>query len=605
MKRIQAERGKPLVRAEIEYDWHGRANFTRRYAASIVTFVMRSFMLDEQLEEANSALEELCQHYLDNPEDIYESHSFHWSGALYCRLWEFFSPMGTKHPGRMSNTAQVKLLELMWAWLAKASNALNPEIDDSRTWRMPNSENHHAMGTVTCWGFARALKEQDGYASRKCEGGGSPKAHFDAWTRYFKEYFRQRSMKGLNVEIASKGYNSHTLQMWLNVFDFAEDDTLRNRAQYYLDLYWATWAEEQIECVRGGAKTRIYQGPASRTGAGDSIGSMAKLYLGIEESGALNSIGLTVATSSYRMPLDVMKMALDPEGRGDREITQRCQGLAERGYVKKPGSGVVHFGVTAYRTDFGGFLRYTYSTPDFVMGTLMLQARPCEDWTGAAKQNRWQGVTFRGHKDALIFPECMPIDTNSLGKQVTMNQHWSVQKKGSLIFQKLGPGLGGEMGNSRVWFSEPGLGHPLEEDGWVFVEAEGAYAAVRPVSGGYSWDATGEGEKGQWLHLGDDLAPVVLEVALKRDHADFLSFRKAVRVCPLRFENAVLTFSGLSGDRLTFYADFSQSPAINGKSVDFGPTKVFDSPFLQSEWDSGVVKIGSDGKRRTLDFNAE
>jgi hypothetical protein len=40
-----------------------------------------------------------------------------------------------------------------------------------------------------------------------------------------------------------------------------------------------------------------------------------------------------------------------------------------------------------------------------------------------------------------------------------------------------------------------------------------------------------------------------------------------------------------------FNADCSRSPEIDGKPVDYAPAKAFDSPFLQSDWNSGVVHI--------------
>jgi hypothetical protein len=37
--------------------------------------------------------------------------------------------------------------------------------------------------------------------------------------------------------------------------------------------------------------------------------------------------------------------------------------------------------------------------------------------------------------------------------------------------------------------------------------------------------------------------------------------------------------------------------------VDYAPPKAFDSPFIQSGWDSGVVTIRKGQRRLVLDFN--
>ena len=124
------------------------------------------------------------------------------------------------------------------------------------------------------------------------------------------------------------------------------------------------------------------------------------------------------------------------------------------------------------RTDGGGILRYSYCDPAFIIGTPMTEARPLSDWVAISAQNRWQGVIFAGEHDARIVPIVRPKDN-----RVAMNAQWSVQSKGSLITQKLKHHKGGA--EMIVWMSEEGLSTPVEEDGVVFVEAEGAYAAIR------------------------------------------------------------------------------------------------------------------------------
>ena len=597
---IQAAAGKPLERAPIEYDWNNRGNFTRAYAHSIVNFAMRSFYLNEQLSEANAALQELCQYYLDNPPDMYEIHSFHWSGALICRIYAFFNPNSAYFPGRLSPETQALMLETMWQWARKMSRVSDAEVERSQTWDIRNSENHHAMEVHTAWGFAKSLKYHASYAARAYDDGQTAQAHFDAWTAYLKVYLRERAKKGLLVETANKGYNTHTVEGWYNLYDFAEDATLRQRAGYLLDLYWITWAEEQLDGVRGGGQARIYQGARSQKGNGSGIPGLAWYYLNRGKKDAIRPSEWMVATSVYRMPLVVMDIALNPGGRGVYEVKQRRMGLVHKGYSRPP--------FYRLRTDVGGIYRYSYCTPDFIIGTLMFEARPCEDWAAISAQNRWHGVIFLGHPDARIYPQCEALDRhlNLNHHGVTLNQQWSVQRKGALIAQKLpGPNYSQKAGDMRVWFSEPGIFNRVEENGWVFAEAEGAYAAVRPVSGSSAWDAPVEGENGRWLRCARDLTPVIIEVARKVDCANYAAFRSAVASNVLRFEDDVLTYTGLGGDRFTFHADYSLPPEVNGEAVDYAPRMVFDSPFVRSEWDSGVVRIVKGERELVLDFNAE
>ena len=255
------------------------------------------------------------------------------------------------------------------------------------------------------------------------------------------------------------------------------------------------------------------------------------------------------------------------------------------------------------RTDVSGVLRSSYVTLDFIVSSLLCAARPAEDWAPVSAQNRWQGVIFRGAIDARIYPYC-ESDHSSY------NQQWAVQHKGTLIAQKLKTSEHAD--GLRVWFSKEGLSAPVKDGGWYFTEAAGAWAAVRVVSGEAEFppekaeadarkkkaaagDDDGEtsaaAARGRVLKCSDDFSPVIVEVARKTDFATLETFRKAVLALPIKTEKGVLTYTGLSGDRFTFFTDQSQPPQVNGERIDYAPAKVYDSPFVQSDWDSGVVTI--------------
>ena len=63
------------------------------------------------------------------------------------------------------------------------------------------------------------------------------------------------------------------------------------------------------------------------------------------------------------------------------------------------------------------------------------------------------------------------------------------------------------------------------------------------------------------------------------------------------------SYGGVGGDQLTFNADRSTRPEVNGNPVDLAPTKVFDSLFIQSKYNCGVVEIRKDSRHLLLNFN--
>ncbi len=255
------------------------------------------------------------------------------------------------------------------------------------------------------------------------------------------------------------------------------------------------------------------------------------------------------------------------------------------------------------RPEGGGLLRYTYGTPDFVIGTSMVEARPKEDWTNISSQNRWEGVIFAGHPTARIFAQPLKPQRGSV-----YNACWSVQKRGTLIVQRL---KGSNARGQRIWF-DAAL-RRAERDGWVFAEAPCAFAAVRAVEGPTTWEDDGAEQHhekedppgaGQWLRCANEFTPVIIDVARKADCASFDEFQRATLADPPRWKKGRLDYrSRWNRATLTLFADYSSPPLIDGKPVDYAPRRAFDCPFIQSDFGSGIVRIQKGDQRVTLDFN--
>jgi hypothetical protein len=48
--------------------------------------------------------------------------------------------------------------------------------------------------------------------------------------------------------------------------------------------------------------------------------------------------------------------------------------------------------------------------------------------------------------------------------------------------------------------------------------------------------------------------------------------------------------------------DDRSMPMIDNAKVNYNPAMAYDSRYIQSAWDSGVVRISAAGMDRTLDF---
>ncbi len=611
---FEALKGRKFVAAPLDKPLgEGRPRYTRGYSFSVINFAMAAFWNNEQIDVANLELAKHCKFYLDNPAERNDRDNLHWVSNQMGRIVEFYGQKGSVRP-LLNRRTESMMYELMSAYLEDSAYMEDTQrpplhigiwqkwLDDPSIPVPPTSENHHLMKFTTIWLFGKLLADNPEYAKRQYHGH-TAKAHFEAWDDYAKKYLRQRGTRGLFIEIANGGYGPRSLETIYTLYDFG-DEQMRKLAGNLITLYWASWAQEQIDGVRGGAKTRIQQHYHDRV-AEDSVLRLAYFYTGMGAPVTPGQEMFTVLTSEYRLPKVVADIALNTAARGQYEAYDRRLGLLEDHQNWSVGFRM--------REDFGGILRYSWCAPEFIMGMSITEARSFMDWSIMTAQNAWCGVIFSGHPDARIVPQARAVDHKR-----TDNAMWGVQKKGTMLIQRLPLKFTRFLPDpkdknvpithgTRVWFSEVGLSNYIEKDGWVFVESQGAYAAVRPARGIYGWTASEDKLKGKWLAMHDWFSPVIIEVARKADYAGYAAFQAAVLRLPLTWNGDTLSYMGVYGDKFTFdAADTPKFTTINGITVDkafLSPEYLFHSPFINSKWDSGIFEIGFKDEKVVLDFN--
>lgn len=549
-------------------------------------FALAALYLDVERPAANRAVLEVVAKGTEQRIAKGEER-FHWVAPLMIRVYELFHAGSRHFPGRLTPEAQAGIRQVLWEYADEKCRM--DRFAPDKVWWYWGSENHDAQRVQSFWGAAKILSESDAYRDRTLQDGHTVREHYGAINAFVKKRFRERIAKGLLAETASPGYGKYTLSGWYNYFDFG-DRELRPLADAALAVWWADWAQEQLDTVRGGAKARVYQGESAQTARTDASAAMAWYYLGVGTPRNAHPGIMCMATSGHRLPLVVMDIALDVEGRGTYEYRSRRPGLLQNDERERPPRDDR---MNRLDPQCPGLARYTYCTPDFIMGSWLLDKRPYTDWAGVSSQNRWQGVVFAGRDpDARIFPQC-----EGLRNGKTYNQYWSVQNKGTMIVAKLpGRQFSKQSGDMRVYFA-PGV-KKEEKGGWIFAEAERAYAAVRFLGEGrtYAWDDE------TWARSKDSTYPVIIEAARKKDYTSFAAFQQAVLAGRCEVGAERLVYQGLDGSTtLTFDLSGRRLPEVNGVPIDPSPSKTFDSPFLQEDYASGEVTIAKGDRKLVLD----
>ena len=442
--------------------------------------------------------------------------------------------------------------------------------------------------------------------------------HYQAWVSFWKEYFAERARHGFFIEHNADGYMLHTQRFLHDIYAWSEDEELRQQAKMFIDLAWAQWAQDQMVGTNGGACSRGQPGYTR-------MSDMSEFFLG-GPSGKASPY----AFSDYQWPRQVWEIALGRPQMGEYAFVSRKPGEAQDVWPQPPGTEYT----LIVRPD-SRLVRYSWVTPDYVMGTRMDHPDALYHHLGGAAE----GITFSTGPKATI---------------VWGGHHMVVQDRGVALMQ---PKKSFRM-QSPDWFpgytpSKPSL--PTislvsdidkieEQDGWVFVQEGNAYVAFRfvfpaldtinasadkrtavpipyaldedgfglfkPEPAPYTWKESKPGEP-RTFESKEPFAALIVEASRKAHHATLEAFKKDVLKNPIRMRQVIrsgylLTYSGCGKDAKELYLNCAtDKPAKIGGEVLSYDCPTFDSPWLGGAAGSGVVTLTGplSGEKLVLDFN--
>ena len=149
-----------------------------------------------------------------------------------------------------------------------------------------------------------------------------------------------------------------------------------------------------------------------------------------------------------------------------------------------------------------------------------------------------------------------------------------------------------------------GRGYDVKEyDGWYILSDEYTYVAFRPAYGGAVW------ENERSLVFDDMTAPAVIHTESKerfKNEEEFAAYLK--NECSLKVNNTVtpgyytIDYS-FDGNNLYLNAANNEPPRVNGKIVDYEYPYTFKSPYMISEYGSGVITVKKGKLERVFDFS--
>lgn len=503
------------------------------------------------------------------------------TAALLFRTVELFGESQFSDDRRLDFKTEQAIRDAFWRWAKTACHLTDsaPEMV-LKPWK---SENLDVQRIHTCWAAAELLHQSSYRQQYIYSDGSTPEIQAAAWGNFFKKYIQSRFQSGNFVEYFSPTYSKYSLSALYNLFDFSSDNELRVLAEQSITLWWAQWAQEQIDGVHGGSKTRFY---TELMPDGTPMDGFLWFYTGDNKPQSLpkHPSYFPMLMSRYRPPEALQVLFTNLKARGTYEAWARAIGLnsgpmSEGRYNLSPNLAIT---------------RYSFVTPDYVMGSATVPRLPASRWSAISSQNRWNGLVMAGGNGDRIYATALPQ-----GGRSTYNAIQAVQSRGTQMVVKL-PAPYSRGAGPMIVHVGPHL-HRVERGGWIFAEGS-AYAAVRPAFGTCDV-ATLPGVSLQDCRLSDDTSPVILQAGRRADYASFQAFQDAVLAASLEVTSQDVRFQGLDGaGTVSFSFNGERAPEVNGKPVSAPAGWTLYSPFIHQREGSPIVNIETRAGKLQLNF---
>jgi hypothetical protein len=104
---------------------------------------------------------------------------------------------------------------------------------------------------------------------------------------------------------------------------------------------------------------------------------------------------------------------------------------------------------------------------------------------------------------------------------------------------------------------------------------------------------------------------VIFEAATTDDYPTLEEFEKKILANEIKLQKTVvpgwyvLMYKGIGKDaeEIYFNAANNEMPMVNGEYIDYNYPRLFDSPYMNSDYKSGVIKVDFAGAEKIFDFN--
>lgn len=448
------------------------------------------------------------------------------------------------------------------------------------------SENHHLLFHTSRYLMAQDMPEET-FKGYGCRGADLVKEDAD----WLKSFIRYRARRGWG-EWDSACYFQVDWNCLSNLHDYAADAELKALSTMMMDVLLADMAVDSINGMYCGAHGRIY-GRHALDHSTENTCTLQYLYFGNLPDNALTwprPLQIDPMVSSYRPRKIVIDIALDrtqPYTNFERKHLHNVDDVLPVDPLN------------------GSIRKITRCTPHYVLGAVQLQdpypSGLRAGWYARHSQHEWD-LSFGTRPKARLFTH------HPNGTEAPIHGYWtgdcrcgcvSTFQHDTVLVALYDIPEDQPKQFIHAYVPHDSLDEVVEEGGWIFVR-EGAAAAALQMLGGHQFITEGDWKNEEVISPAAKNG-AVCQVGLIEDFGGFDAFKQAIFANTVRFERNRMTLTYQSDQAGEITIDTNGRREVNGRSVNLDyPT--YGSPYMHSDWDSGLITLTHRNQSETLDF---
>jgi|GEM_PF-3754446 len=520
---------------------------------------------------------------------------------------------------RLSPENHALIKQLLWNFVQGfASTYIHDDFastDPTKVAWIHESDNHDIIKHGFFFFACQLLKDDPAFADKALPGGMTPATLYLRWSANLKIYFRQRASAGMVAEIASPGYAGVYLQSILLFADYAADPEVRALAISFLDLTFADAAQETLNGMRGGARSRAYKDANAYDGRADTLVMPLYVLTGQPASGALYPLRpgfipprdcFGILDTGYRLPGTVLELFNKREEMKNFQFDSQRPAIGTSFNAAIRGvSYPIYVPVIPSR-----FVRSTFITPAYTLGWFTIdESQPA---LLIHDQNEWMGAITSADNGRLAITGT-PTSTDG---RTSYHDLQAVGQSRVMIVRRGVHAQGN--GPLRIFFSAD---FQLEnQGGWLFAKSgdDRAWFALKtvavagntltqtaPVESNWGTTIPGATIAGHFYIAPSPQSFVIVESGSAEEgtYADFV--RKIVKPGRISVSAATpgITYQPIDGTaELTLYQN-GKIPQIGSRPLAWPNKREFASPFLESDENRQRFTVRSpSGRSLVIDF---